>query len=297
VNFVDAQGSYLKLQQRLAIAMGEPVLLEVKVDPPRGDADELSFQKVVAWAYIVLHETGRIPLNFLKELPPFSQFGALLPHVRDLRTWISHNLALDKAGDRSTLGNAFLWLRTVCGTTNPKSQEDWRKCISALCRDLSNTLDLSIASSENLLSKEDGPRLVEEFRKRLSANWDAYKFDPYVDKSRKLFGYMGLDVVEFRKRHLTAWRSVVEAAEPSKRDELLTLRIEADLLSQMANALPWPAAKALARVKLNSGAELAGAMLLIRRAAEENRADIARVLEEAFPEAPTARPNDQSGDV
>lgn len=283
--FGDAQLSYLKLQQRLAVAMGAPVLDDVRLTPPLGDADELSFQRLVAWAYVVLNETGRIPLNFLKELPPSPGFGKLMPHVRDLRTWISHNLALDKAHDRETLGNALLWLKQTCGTMNPKEMEQWAACFRALCGEIAGVLDRAVSSTENLLLPEDGPKLVDKLRKRLSGNWDAYEFDEHVQAAATMLGYVGVDVVLFRNRHLNGWRIVVEAAEPDKRDSLLRLRIEADLLTEMGNALPWPAAQALARAKLNSGAELGAAMLLIREAARNNRSNMSQILEQAFPES------------
>jgi hypothetical protein len=245
----------------------------------------LSFQKVVAWSYVVLFETGKISINFLKELPPVNQFGALLPHVRDLRTWISHNLALDKPADRKTLANALLWLRNTCGTTNPKSAEHWRKCNGALSSEITGTLESALLASDNLFSPEDGPRLVEELRKRLSGNWEAYLFDQYAAEAAKLLGYTAIDVVAFRKRYLSNWRSVVESADPARREELLRLRIEADMLTEMANALPLAAAQALARAKLNAGAELGAAMLLIRQAARNNRTNFAQILEQAFADA------------
>jgi hypothetical protein len=147
-------------------------------------------------------------------------------------------------------------------------------------------LELAVSAAENFLLPDDGPRLIEEFRKRLTGQWEAYRFDEYVEGSAKLLGFDGIDVSTFRNRYLAAWRTVIEAAEPSKRDELLRLRIEADLLSEMANALPWTAAQAMARVKLNSGAELGAAMLLIREAARNNRTNMSQVLEEAFPDIP-----------
>jgi hypothetical protein len=282
VTFAEALAAYVKLQQRLAVAMGGPVLKDVMLDPPLGNSDELSFQKLVAWCYVVLFETGRIPLNFLKELPPLLEFGALCPHVRDLRTWISHNLALDKPSDRKTLGNALLWLKNTSGSTNPTSSEHWGACCKKLLEEIAEVLVRAVSAADNLMTTEDGPKLREQLQKRLSAQWDAYLFDDIIRSCADLLGYAAIDAKAFRDRYLNAWRGVLESADPAKRDELIRLRIEADLLAEMANALPISAAEVLARAKVQTGTELAGAMLLIREAARKNRKDIAAVLEEAF---------------
>ena len=44
---------FLQLRRRLAVYAGQGALPDITIDPPRGTSDELSFLRMVAWAYVL----------------------------------------------------------------------------------------------------------------------------------------------------------------------------------------------------------------------------------------------------
>lgn len=99
-----------------------------------------------------------------------SEFGKILPHVRWLRTWSSHNLHLDKNSDIKTMASAITWFKRTCGTGTPTTAEHWRMCFEQLCNDLVDLLEKAVDACDHLGSEEDGPRLIDDLKKGLIGN-------------------------------------------------------------------------------------------------------------------------------
>ena len=238
MNFGALSAKYLQLRQRLAIHFGPTALADITIPPPSGSSDELSFIRLVGWVYVLLQETGKVPLNFLKQLPPISSSEKILPEVERLRTWSSHNLYLSKDNDLKTLKIAQGWFKRCCGVGTPNSENHWDACFSKLCADTLGLLTNAIEACDALDSDVDGSRLIADLQRRLNRNWEAYRFDTYVQSAVAQLGFSGFDLVSFRKRHLDNWRALVMSSEETGVDRLLTLRIESDVLRTMADALP-----------------------------------------------------------
>lgn len=252
------------LRRRLAVHV-KPALPEITVEAPRGDADELSFLRLVAWGYVLINETARVPLGFLKALPPWSTAAALLPHVGALRTSMSHNLAFDSTRDVKTMRVASEWYAKACGVGTPVSDRHWRACFGALLQELSNLLALAIGACDQLVDPADGERLVLELQLRLDRDWPGYQFDRYVDRAVEKFGY-GLKPVEVRGSRLSEWRKVLAAAREDEIDQVMTQRIEADVLEFMCHALPVPVDEIAQLLHYDDKAALAAALLALRAA-------------------------------
>jgi hypothetical protein len=258
------------LRRRLAVHV-KPALAEITVEAPRGDADELSFLRLVAWSYVMLNETARVPLGFLKSLPPWSTAAALLPHVGALRTSMSHNLAFDSTRDVKTIRVASDWYSRSCGVGTPVSNSHWKACFDALLKELSDLLALATRACDQLVDPTDGKRLVAELQLRLDREWPGHHFDRYVDRAVEKFGY-GLKPVEVRGTRLTEWRRVLAAAREDEIDQVMTQRIEADVLDYMCHALPVSADEIAQLLCYDDKAALAAALLALRAA----RPDAAR---------------------
>jgi hypothetical protein len=278
VSFADVQETHRQLRLRLRVHAGEQAFAEVTVNIPTGDDDELSFLRLVVWSYVLLQETGRVALRFLKELPPFTS-GELLPEVSYLRTWATHNLLPDKDSDRKKLQLAWTWLKQSCGTSTPGTSDEWRGCFRRLSDSVLDTLRRSLVACEAFDGPDDGPRLLDELRRRLDRNWDAYRFDEHLVAAQKRLGFEGIESVPFRIQHLESWRKVVAAAREDSIDRLLEQRIEKDLLDFMNGALPITAREVLARVSVNDSRELGILMLLIRTRARVSRDSADKLLD------------------
>ncbi|WP_321919547.1 hypothetical protein, partial [Paraburkholderia tropica] len=146
MNFATLTGNYLTLRAKLTAYVGPHALADITVHPPANVNDELSFLRLVAWGYALLHESGKISLQFLRDLPPWSEPGvALLPHVRALRTWSSHNLSFEKTSDVKTIRSALQWITRTCGSGSPSKSAEWKLCFLALANDLDSLLKKAIA--------------------------------------------------------------------------------------------------------------------------------------------------------
>lgn len=239
MNFGEVSTAYGQLRRRLSVYAGQDALQNITIDPPKGVSDELSFLRMVAWSYVLLYEAGRVPFSYLRQLPPWNQpASALLPYVRALRTWTSHNLALDNAADIATLRDAIAWFSKTCGVGTPTSSSHWEKCFTSLCADLVVLLSAALGACDAFESLEDRDRLVEGLKRRLDRDWAAYRFDAVVEEVAIRLGYEGIDPVRVRSRHLDAWRKVVASSTDDHLERNLKLRIEADILAMMGSALP-----------------------------------------------------------
>ncbi|MBB2775744.1 UNVERIFIED_ORG: hypothetical protein HNP28_001032 [Comamonas terrigena] len=252
------------LRRRLAVHV-KPALAEITIEVPRGDADELSFIRLVAWGYVMLNETARVPFGFLKSLPPWSTAAALLPHVGALRTSMSHNLAFDSTRDVKTMRTASEWYSKSCGVGSPVTDSHWKACFAALLKELSDLLALAIHACDQLIDPTDGERLVAELQLRLDRDWPGHRFDHYVDRAVEKFGY-ALNPVNVRGLHLAAWRKVLAAAREDQIEQVMTQRIEADVLECMCHALPAPADEVVQLLCYEDKAALAAALLVLRAA-------------------------------
>lgn len=260
------------LRRRLAVHV-KPPLAEITVEAPRGDADELSFIRLVAWGYVLLNETARVPLTFLKSLPPWSMVAALLPHVGSLRTSMSHNLAFGSTRDVKTMRVASEWYSRSCGVGSPVSDGHWKACFDALRRELSDILARAIQACDQLDDPTDGERLVEELQLRLDREWPGHRFDPYVERAIEKFGY-GLNPVEVRSSRIAEWRKVLAAAREDEIERVMTQRIEADVLDYMCHALPASAEEVARLLRYDDKAALAAALLALRAARPDEVRDV-----------------------
>lgn len=263
MTFPALQELHRQLGLRLRAHGGEAAFPELTVSLPVRDNDELSFVRLVVWCYVLVNESGRVALRFLRELPPLSGVD-LLPEAGNLRTWATHNLLPDKESDRKRLLQSWQWLKDACGTDRPSTEDQWRSCFEQLVSRAGDILERALQASEALSSPDDGPRLLEELGRRVKRDWEAYRFDPIVSMVAANLGFDGIDAVKVRVRHLDAWRKVVAVANDGDIEILLERRIEKDLLDLMNGALPLTARQVLERVPGWGPQELGALMLALR---------------------------------
>ena len=278
MSFAKVMELYRQLRQELVRYGGTDALppIEGLALPTRED-DELSFIRLVVWSYALLQENGRVALRFLRELGKLPK-DPVSECVMSLRAWLTHNLSLAKDSDRQRLDLARAWIRESCGRHLMLDAEHWQRCFHTLCAALCEMLERALESCAVLEHPIDGPHNVEELCQRLRKNWDGYLFDQYVRAAAERFGLDDIDVVAFRTRHVTEWRKVVDVAEDGKSGQILTQRIETDLLKWFGDALPLTAAEVLQRVPL-SPMELSTLLLAVRRHAPISRLQLESVLE------------------
>jgi hypothetical protein len=268
---------FLSLKQRLTVAIGPDALADINIAPPKGNNDELSFIRLVAWSYVLLHESGKVSLNFLRRLPPWNG-AAMLPYVRALRTWTSHNLLFDRDHDMQTIKLAVSWFSTTCGVGTPREPRHWESCFTALCNDLHDLLSKAIASCDNFDTPDDGPALVKDLQERLDRAWEGHRFDRYAEAAMQRLQYTGYDVVAFRNRYLEQWRRIVTTSVDDQIERNLALRIEADLLAEFGNALPVTSDEMTELMTFETPQALVSALFLLRNQTVETNSSVLELL-------------------
>lgn len=277
MSFGKIQSNFISLKKRLTVAVGSAALDDINIEPPKGDDDELSFLRLVAWTYVLIFESGKISLNFLRKLPPWKE-SELLPYVRPLRTWMSHNLLFESDHDVQTMGKAMDWFTSTCGTGIPQTSSHWKACFAQLLSDVNVLLSNAIVACDAFNSEIDGARLKSDLKEKLDRNWAAYRFDRYVEDAINRFGYSGFDVVLFRNRYLEQWRRVVITALPEQIERNLILRIEADILNEMRDALPITAEEFKTLIAFRDEEAVAAALIMLRSQVPESRPALLKLI-------------------
>lgn len=282
MSFAEIHTLHLDFKRRLTSIVGKEVFSEITITPPRGTNDELSFMRLIAWGYVLVFESGRGPLSFLRNLPPLNRPDTpSLKHLNALRTWTSHNLVLGKSRDVTTIRAATMWLLQTCGTGSPDATADWEKCFLALAEDLKSLLRGAIGACDCFEKSVDRSELVEAFNRSLDRNWDAHAFDKYVEIAVEKFGYYGISALDIRRSNLDAWRKIVAASiddESIKRN--LIIRVENDVLSLMASSFPMTSNEVAEKVCVTDNFSITAAMLYLRERSGEKLSNITSVLSE-----------------
>ena len=125
---------------------------------------------------------------------------------------------------------------------------------------------------------EDGPRLAADLRGRLEVDWEASRFDPLVEKCAARLGDPGIDLTDFRSRHLDKWREAISQANENERERVLEQRIEADLLAAIGDALPRIVREKLQQVAASAEATVA-ALLLLRETRRLGAMSLPQIIE------------------
>lgn len=125
---------------------------------------------------------------------------------------------------------------------------------------------------------EDGPRLAADLRGRLEVDWEASRFDPLVEKCAARLGDPGIDLTDFRSRHLDKWREALSQANEKERERVLEQRIEADLLAIIGDALPRIVREKLQQVAASAEATVA-ALLLLRETRRLGAMSLPQIIE------------------
>lgn len=286
---VELTNSYGRLRQRLSVHLKDRTPGEIGVPLPVSLDDELSFYRLVMWGYALIQEAAKVPLAFLTNLPPMNLADPPLRDIALLRTWIGHNLSLGSDRDIKTLRKAHVWLRNSCTAGTPSTPQHWESCCNSLYVGILDVLHGATAACDALDDETDGDRLVDDLKSRIDNQWEAFRFDSYVTDAAARLGYVGLDIVKFRSRHLDEWRRVVQNSDFAARDRLLTQHVEANMADLMANALPNTAMELASSFCLQGPERVAAALILLREAQRSQPGKIDYIIEQVCLEASRKR--------
>lgn len=280
----DLANRYDQLRQRLAVHV-PGACRDVSVLLPSNFNDELAFYRLVNWAYIVLNEAAKVPIAFLMALPPLKANAELRNEVGRMRTFVAHNLDVASRSDLKTRSFAHSWFRSACGSGNPIDAAQFARCSTYLGEKVEHALRGAVEACDLLDDSDDGPALINDLKSRVDLNWEAHRFDPIVTDVAISLGNPGLDLLEIRRKNLDVWRKTLAVADESRRNEALRLKIEATLVSEIADTLPFSVAEISRRLAIIGPNAVCAALVILRDVRRLMPATIGQIIEAAGSEA------------
>jgi len=281
---VDLANRYSQLRQRLAMHVPE-ACRDISVPLPADLSDELAFYRLVNWTYVALNEAAKIPIAFLVALPPLKENAELRTEVGRMRTFVAHNLDVTSKSDLKTRSFAHSWFRSACGTGSPLEAQQFAKCSEYLCTKVERVLRGAIEACDALDDPNHGPTLVKDLQGRVDLNWEAYRYDLIAADVAATLGNPALDLVEIRRRNLDSWRKTLTAAEEGRREEAVRLRIEATLVSEIADTLPITAVEISKALAIEGPHAVCAALVFLQDARRFASATVGQIIESAGAEA------------
>ena len=277
MTFATLNAAVADLRNVLTTFAGQEALLAINVRPPKGDAEEASFLRLVAWSYAVGFEAGRVAVPYLTRLPGKNPATAktaaeCLELVRALRTWSFHNLGFANDSDLAISRRVHLWFQGVCAANPPETGEEWKACFERLCGDMLTLTAHCKNAMETLVAADaGGGDATADLRRRIERMWAAHRFDEIVNDVAARLG-ISVDGRKFREPRLSGWREYVGVIpEGNDLDGHVVRLIERDLLDYAANVLPVDGRDIMSVLGLEPGPQVAD---MLRRARELQQAGV-----------------------
>lgn len=195
----------------LAVLSGEPAFVPMAIKEPKTSPPELAFYQTVSWLFAYYFEAGRLTLPFLMELFPTYQIdhdGSHAVHrsiVRDLRTFMQHNLDLASNADLRTKSQCESWFAAQCGTPSPEDDTEW---LSALLRVLYDStaflkdMDRCVA---NIEGDRYGQIITDQWHARLLRHHPKHEFETVVAQVMHDIGQSHHDPGQITNRYYDRW--------------------------------------------------------------------------------------------
>lgn len=228
------------------------------------NTSEATFLRLISFFYCLSHE-GFAKLNFDFLIDKFKARGldSQFPETyrktcHHLRTASQHNMNLLNIREQGIIYACEDWFENECGSKRPSTEEEWKKCASALINDSRVLFDKFEDVISNILDPND------EFSETVIDDWNTkltnfHSHHEYVEIAQKVAVYMGIgwiDLTRFCLNYHKAW--LAELAEYPSHDfsGLAQRQIERDLLEDIKKKrlpLPFTGEVLMQRLNLKPG--------------------------------------------
>lgn len=265
MSFEDVLRSYQGTNALARSLIGMPAFDELHVLLPDPKQAEPAFIRATSWLYCLYFEAGRVSITFLRRLGEAyalvnrEESDAHIEAIRCLRTELHHNLGFADS-DLAARNAAEGWRRRACGTALPRSDEQWYLCYERLvgcARSFLASLDEVVRRIE-----AEGPAAeshLEDWRRRLSRDFPAAKFDPLIEDAKCRLAREALNTVTFRNRHVGQWRKHLDLLEDDYDFSFEAVRlIEKALLHEDSVVIPITGRDIIDSLGIKPGPRVAG---------------------------------------
>lgn len=184
-----------------------PISLTIaRLEPP-----ELGFLRAVAYLYSQYYEVGREGLPFVIEkldLYHLDTDRGLRNHygiVQQLRTFLYHNLNLDKERDASIREACEQWFHETCGARDPCGDAPWHQCVLRLMSEAAAFVSALLRVGELIAADDSRGELVRDWLNRIERTHAPEAFDRVIAVTATDMGREAVDVPRFRNRFYERW--------------------------------------------------------------------------------------------
>ena len=270
MTFTSLNAATTELWRSLRSFVSESAVNEILVRPPAAEDDEASFLRLVAWAYVMTFEAGRVAIPYLLEISGYQFEKRPDPKqarnlIHALRTWSSHNLGFSSERDAEMSRRVQLWFIETCGQNPPTDANAWRSCFRVLCAEVETiVVHCQHAMTTVLSSPDDGEAATADLRRRIDRAWPAHKFHTHVGDAAIRLG-ITVDATKFSASRLAKWRRFLESLPDGDEPAMHMIRlIERDLLDHTADVLPIDGRDVMSNLGLSSGPDVGAALRFAR---------------------------------
>ena len=239
--------------------------------------------RLVNWTYVLLFEAGRVAIPYLMKLQgstaiPLIAIKDARTIVRDLRTWISHNVGFSSEREAAISRRVSQWFLVLCGTTEPDNANAWRDCFNGLCREAGKIVR-HCQNALELIVRENDMDTIDDLKRRVDRSWSTDRWDALVgDICVRLS--LRINVPKFRNSRLSGWRTFLDTVpEEDDPEQAVNLIIERDLLNHTSDILPIDGRDVMSALDLGPGPVIGSALQYARELFRSGIRDRAQLLE------------------
>ncbi|MCE7915800.1 MAG: hypothetical protein DYH15_14330 [Nitrosomonas sp. PRO4] len=187
------------------------VFREIHNTPSSFTCFEAGFLKILSWLYMLYYESARGEIEFIIEKFPLYKIdsgGNSLSHYKDirtLRTAFQHNFDPNANRNTTLRTTTEKWFIKAAQKNLPETNDDWEKSLIKILVD--SAMFLTDLHNIILLMKNDDfkDKLVEDWNKKSSRNFQSHDFDPVIQIVLQEFGMIHFDSLRFRKQNSDLW--------------------------------------------------------------------------------------------
>src|SRR3989339_1248224 len=221
------------------------VFLTVSLETPNLSPSELGFIRVTTWLYVHYYEAGKVGLDFLEsKVDAYSLIADDYCRTHRkliglMRTFLQHNLDLQKQRDRVIQDACEEWLDKGCRTKVPSTEAHWAACLIALLKDSIKYLEVLCKAVRQVEADESREEICRQWKSRAEKHLPPHRFDELVAMAAIDMGRESIDPCKFRKQYYDKWsRELALLSEHQDVEREARRLIEHSILTNSTPTLP-----------------------------------------------------------
>ncbi len=182
------------------------VFQPVSLNHPKFEPPELGFIRLVSYLFVLYHEVGKVGVKFLVNrfdaygVDAQSNFREHSTLVKQMRTYLQHNLNARQEHDKNIQETCESWMRSKCGTPLPGTDSQWRTCLIALLTESLEFLKNLLVTVRAIEADDSRDGICRDWEMRLNRNHPPDEFDKLIAEVATDMGRESVDPVRIRVR-------------------------------------------------------------------------------------------------